>query len=200
LAEIGMGKWIRDSELAIVEEIVKENHGFLFVDGNSGENTVVNIYLPVAHAQARVAESSPAEQTSSRPRETLLIVEDESVIRTALAEFLSGAGYKVLCARNGKEALGKIHASPDTVDLVITDVVMPQMSGPKLAEQLASIHPEIKILFVSGCSEDVSLSEAAACPPRNFLLKPFSFQTLAEKVRQVLGQPGIADAAAAGKD
>ena len=77
--------------------------------------------------------------------EAVLLVEDESVIRTAVAEFLSGAGYHVLSAANGKEALAKLQAHSGKINLVITDVVMPVMSGPKLAESIASMHPQAKI-------------------------------------------------------
>ena len=132
------------------------------------------------------------------PAETLLVVEDESVIRTAAVEFLSGAGYQVLSAANGAEALEKIQAHPGKIHLVITDLIMPDMSGTKLAETLASIHPESKVLFVSGYSEDAAQKQGVPDPSINFLQKPFSFEALGNKVRELLGERLRARAAGAG--
>jgi len=90
------------------------------------------------------------------------------------------------------------HRYSRKINLVITDVVMPGMSGPKLAESIAAMHPQAKILFVSGCTEDAVLRKGAAELPRNFLLKPFSFESLAAKIREVLDEPERANATAAG--
>jgi two-component system, cell cycle sensor histidine kinase and response regulator CckA len=197
LDAIGSGRWIRDAELAMLEEIVKQNQGFLSVKESSGEATVVNLFLPLASPQPQPETRAPELEPSRHSSVSVLLVEDESVIRTAVAEFLSRAGYHVLSAANGKEALAKLQAHTGKINLVITDVVMPVMSGPKLAESIASMHPQAKILFVSGCSQDAVLRKGGADLPRNFLLKPFSFESLAAKVREVLDEPERAKAATA---
>jgi len=198
LDAIGSGRWVREAELAMLEEIVKQNQGFLSVKESSGEDTVVNVFLPLASPQAQPDTRAPALESSRRGSVSVLLVEDEFVIRTAVAEFLSGAGYQVLSAANGREALSKLQAHTGKINLVITDVVMPGMSGPKLAESIAAMHPQAKILFVSGCTEDAVLRKGAADLPRNFLLKPFSFESLAVKIREVLDEPQRANATAAG--
>src|SRR5205823_6117208 len=154
---------------------------------------------PLASPQAQPDTRAPALESSWHGSESVLIVEDEFVIRTAVAEFLSGAGYHVLSAANGKEALAKLQAHTGKINLVITDVVMPVMGGSKLAESIASMQPQAKVLFVSGCTEDAVPRKGAADLPRNFLLKPFSFESLAAKIRELLDEPKRANAAAAGK-
>jgi len=151
-----------------------------------------------------VSEPDPAApgpvivQAKPWPAETLLVVEDESIVRTAAVEFLSGAGYQVLSASNGEEALEKVQAHPGKIHLVITDLIMPDMSGTKLAETLASIRPESKVLFVSGYSEDTAQKQGVTDPAKNFLQKPFSFQALRDRVRDLLGERLRARAAGAG--
>jgi PAS domain S-box-containing protein len=139
-------------------------------------------------------------QAKPWPAETLLVVEDESVVRTAAVEFLAGAGYQVLSATNGEEALETIQAHPGKIHLVITDLVMSDMSGTKLAETIASIRPGSKVLFVSGNSEDAAQKQGVPDPARNFLQKPFSFQTLGDRVRNLLGEQVRTRAAGAGAD
>ena len=199
LDAIGSGRWVREAELAMLEEIVKQNQGFLSLKESSGEETFVNIFLPLASPHAQQQTRAPALEPSRHGAVSVLLVEDEFVIRTAVTEFLSGAGYHVLSAANGKEALAKLQAHTGKINLVITDVVMPGMSGPKLAESIAAMHPQAKILFVSGCSEDAVLRKGAAELPRNFLLKPFSFESLAAKIREVLDEPERTKAATASK-
>jgi CheY-like chemotaxis protein len=156
--------------------------------------SVESVLEPEPGAAALIAQAKPW------PAETLLVVEDESVVRTAAVEFLSGGGYQVISACNGQEALEKVHAHPGKIHLVITDLVMPDMSGTKLAEMLASIRPESKVLFVSGYSEDEVLKQGVPDPANNFLQKPFSFQALGNKVRNLLGEQVRARAYGAGAD
>jgi len=177
--------WIRESELAAVEQLAHENHGFVSVDPGHGDAIAVNVYLPLVEAGV---ETSVA-LTGLQPSETVLLVEDESVIRTAAAEFLSTNGYNVLSATNGQEAFEQILSHPGKIDLVITDVVMPRMSGPKLAEAAAAIRPDTKVLFVSGSADNASLKQSSIDMTRNFLLKPFSLRALGNKIREVLAQP-----------
>jgi len=151
-------------------------------------------------AEPEVGSATVIAQSKPWPAETLLVVEDESVVRTAAVEFLSSGGYQVISASNGQEALEKIHAHPGKIHLVITDLVMQDMSGTKLAETLASIRPESKVLFVSGYSQDEVLKRGVPEPAKNFLQKPFSFQALGNKVRNLLGEQVRARAAGTGAD
>ena len=109
------------------------------------------------------------------------MVEDEDAVRQSEVEFLSTIGYTVLSAANGKEALDKVRAWTNQIDLVITDVVMPKMSGPKLAKNLASLRPELKVLFVSGYAEDTVLRKGVADLGHDFLPKPFPLRCWQEK-------------------
>ena len=177
-------RWIREPELAAVEDLARENHGFVAVEHAGNDTVAVNVYFPIAQG----AESSVFE-AGLKISETVLLVEDESVIRTAAVEFLSSTGYNVLSATNGQEAFEQILSHPGKIDLVITDVIMPQMSGPKLAEAAAAIRPDTKVLFVSGSRDALGTKQASVETVDNFLLKPFSLRTLGSKIREVLAQP-----------
>jgi PAS domain S-box-containing protein len=163
------------------------------------QGTELASHDPVSEVE-QVAAGPLIDQGKPWPAETLLIVEHESVVRTAAVQFLSRTGYQVLSASNGHEALEKIQAHPGEVHLVVTDLVMPDMSGTKLAETLASIRPETKVLFVSGYSEHAEVKQGMPDPANNFLQKPFSFRALGDKVREQLGESLRMRAAAAGSD
>jgi two-component system, cell cycle sensor histidine kinase and response regulator CckA len=129
--------------------------------------------------------SSPALEEHLTGCETVLLAEDEAAIRESTREFLRLNGYIVLEARNGMEALAaRDYKGP--IQLMITDVVMPQMSGAKLAEDLAAERPQMKVLFVSGYAENTVLRHAKIDVTSRFLQKPFSLTALARKVREVL--------------
>jgi two-component system, cell cycle sensor histidine kinase and response regulator CckA len=178
-------RWIRESELASLEELARENQGFVAVERGGNSSVAVNVYLPVAEQ----TEETSVLESGFHPNETVLLVEDESVIRTAVVEFLSSNGYNVLSATNLQEALDQILTHPGGIDLVVTYVITPQMSGPKLAEAAAAIRPDTKVLFVSGNRDHPGLNLGSADSAYNFLLKPFSLGGLGNKVREVLAQP-----------
>lgn len=148
------------------------------------------------HADA-AAQISPFPGTHRTGSATLLVVEDESLMRESMVEFLSRSGYKVLSAASAEEALetSRSHAE---IDLVITDVVLPQMSGQQLAGKLTSAYPEMKVLFVSGYSQSAVFHRDVPSLNRAFLQKPFSLPVLAEKVGGVLDPPKKALVVAAG--
>ncbi len=185
--------------LAMVYGIIRQSDGFIAVDSQPGVGSTFKIYLPVAAPPVRAAAASvPAEKAVHGGSETLLVVEDEDAVLRSEVEFLSTIGYTVLSAANGRDALEQVKSRNSTIDLVITDVVMPQMSGPKLAESLASLRPELKVLFVSGYADDTVLRKGVANLSRDFLPKPFPLHLLAGKIREVLEQPAMARAASAG--
>ncbi|MGA9798759.1 MAG: ATP-binding protein, partial [Terriglobales bacterium] len=172
--------------LATVYGIVKQNRGFVWVYTEAGLGTTFKIYLPGA-PQAKVAPQPPlALESCPGGCETLLLAEDEAAVRRATREFLTLNGYIVLEAKNGGEALALAKTYSGAIDLMITDVVMPQMGGAKLAGELASVRPEMKVLFVSGYAETTFQHHGEIDVTSRFLQKPFSLKTLARKIREIL--------------
>jgi CheY-like chemotaxis protein len=150
---------------------------------------------------ANLAISAPlGSSPHSSPREsgptTLLVVENEAAILRSMVQFLSHAGYSVLAAESAEEALAQTQSSDACIDLVITDVTLPTMTGQQLAGTLAAFRPELKFLFVSGHAQSALLPRDVPGLNRSYLEKPFSLSTLAEKV-SVLAPPRIRTAAAA---
>jgi two-component system cell cycle sensor histidine kinase/response regulator CckA len=184
--------------LSMVYGIVRQSEGFISAHSEPGEGSTFKIFLPVAAPPApEIAGPTPAEKPLNGGSETLLVVEDEAAVRQSEVEFLSTIGYTVLSAANGKEALEKVKTWTNMIDLVITDVVMPKMSGPKLAKNLASLRPDLKVLFVSGYAKEAVQRKGLADLAHNFLQKPFPLRSLAGKIREVLEQPALARAASA---
>ena len=180
----------------MVYGIVRQSDGFISVHSQPGKGTTFKIYLPVAGPAGReIGSAGSMEKRVDGGSETLLIVEDEDAVRQSEVEFLSTIAYTVISAANGKEALDQVRARSNIVDQVITDVVMPQMSGPKLAQHLASLRPDLKVLFVSGSADYAVLRKGVADLTEHFLQKPFSLRSLAVKIREVLEQPVMASAA-----
>ena len=183
--------------LATVYGIVKQNGGFIWVYSEPGLGTTFKIYLPRARQAKLALQPSAPLEDCPRGCETLLLAEDEAAVRQSIREFLSLNGYIVLQARNGAEALAIAREYDGPIHLMITDVVMPQMSGAKLAGELASDRPEMKVLFVSGYAEATILRHGAIDVTTRFLQKPFSLKALARKIREVLDAEKPALAAAA---
>jgi len=172
--------------LATAYGIVKQSDGFIWVYSEPGHGTTFKIYLPRV-ARAVKTESSPVvTQSSPSGRETVLLVEDEAAVRASTCEFLVRCGYTVITAENGEEALRASREYSGPIHLMITDVVMPKMGGPKVAEQLLAERPGMKALFVSGYAENTVLQHGKIDVGARFLSKPFSLSTLANKIREVL--------------
>jgi len=173
--------------LATVHGIVKQNKGFIWVYSEANSGTVFKIYLPCAQGSNR-----SAEQTISRNpgveggTETLLLVEDEPAVRRASAEFLRLQGYDILEAKDGREALSVAKQHKSIIHLLVTDVVMPNMSGGELAKQLAQLLPAMKFLFVSGYAGKTILDHKVVDLETNFLQKPYSLKQLSAKIRSAL--------------
>jgi DNA-binding NtrC family response regulator len=169
--------------------IVKQNHGFVWVYSERGMGTTFKIYLPcVADQPVTVDAAEAAPDAAPRGTETILLVEDEEALRRAAAELLTLRGYTVLEAKDGLDALEVVrhHASP--IQLAVTDVVMPHMSGGELAKELRAVRPEMRMLFVSGYAGQTVLDHKVVDVDYNFLQKPFTLKQLANKVRTVLGE------------
>jgi two-component system cell cycle sensor histidine kinase/response regulator CckA len=172
--------------LATVYGIVKQSDGFIWVYSEPGLGTTFKIYLPrVRQESGKRVVSAPVEEVS-RGSETLLLVEDEAAVRRSEREFLELNGYTVLEAGDGQEALRVARDYPETIDLAITDVVMPHMGGATLAEHLTLERPHMKVLFVSGYAESTVLQHGTIELTTNFLQKPFTLKSLSRKISEIL--------------
>jgi len=179
--------------LATVYGIVKQNHGFVWAYSEAGMGTVFKIYLPCVKDRALpidVSESSA--EAIACGTETVLLVEDEDALRRATAEFLGLRGYTVMEAKDGQEALAVAANHRNIIDLVVTDVVMPRVSGGQLAKDLLALRPESRVLFVSGYAGQTILDHKVVDVENNFLQKPFTLRQLVSKVRSVLDRSSIA--------
>jgi signal transduction histidine kinase/ActR/RegA family two-component response regulator len=172
--------------LSMVYGIVKQNNGFINVYSESGKGTAFRIYLPRHRGMISDIPPEKVRHISKAQGETVLIVEDESAILELGLAMLEKLGYKVLTAGTPGEAMELAGAHPQTVDLLITDVVMPQMNGRDLAGRIAAHFPLIKILFMSGYTANVIAHHGVLDEGVNFLQKPFSVHELAVKIRQAL--------------
>lgn len=177
--------------LSTVYGIVKQTGGFIAVNSEEGKGTTFTIYLPryeaseeeLAESQA-VIEDAPSRDLTGTG--AILLVEDEDAVRTFGARALRSKGYDVLEANNGDNALEVLNKTDKTIDLVISDVVMPGIDGPSLVRMLREKKPELKVIFISGYAEDTYRDELDEENGVHFLPKPFSLKDLATKVKEVL--------------
>ena len=172
--------------LSTVYGIVKQSGGYIWVYSEPGQGTTYKIYLPRVAAPADSV--LPVTHWSKLPQgtETLLLVEDEPEVRWLVRDMLQHLGYTILEARHGIEAQVLSIQHPGPIHLLVTDVVMPQMSGREIAEQLTSEHPETKVLYMSGYTDDAVVRHGVLAAEIAFLQKPFTPEALARKVREVL--------------
>ncbi len=171
--------------LSTVYGIVKQSGGYVWAESETDHGTRFNIVLPRRREHWMAAESSGAAR-SQRGTETLLVVEDENPLRESICEYLRGLGYTVLGADSGPQALAVCNQHSGHIDLMVSDVVMPRMSGGELLQQLEKQRPELKTIFMSGYSDDALVRHGMREAGVSFLQKPFSLNTLADKVRDVL--------------
>jgi len=170
----------------MVYGIVKQNGGHIFVYSEPALGARFKIYLPRVDEASEAAEAPHRPVALPRGTETILLVEDEPQVRALVRVTLERYGYAVLEARHGVEALVVAAQHPGPIHLLVTDVVMPQMSGPQVALQLASGRPDMKVLYMSGYADHAVVHHGVLDPGAAFLHKPFSLEVLASKVREVL--------------
>jgi PAS domain S-box-containing protein len=173
--------------LATVYGIVKQNNGFVCVDSEPGKGTTFKIYLPRHASQTSMGQTEEAAALAEGCGETLLLVEDEPAILAISRKVLERLGYKVLTASTPAEAIRLAEANASEIHLLVTDVVMPGMNGRDLANQLLSLRPNLKCLFMSGYTADIIAHHGALDGGVHFIQKPFSMGDLAAKVRIVVG-------------
>ena len=166
--------------LSTVYGIVRRFDGHILVDSEVGAGTTFHILFPAQQEEAPALSDAPLPSAMAQGTETLLVVDDERSVRELLERVLTSAGYEVLVAADGKQACDKAEAAK--LDLLVSDVSMPELSGPQLYDRLKSRHPGLKVLFITGYAMDVP-PEAAALP---IVRKPFSFGALTQRVRAVL--------------
>ncbi|HEY2390805.1 MAG TPA: PAS domain S-box protein [Candidatus Angelobacter sp.] len=170
--------------LAMVYGIVQQSGGHICVESAQGKGTTFKIYIPEV-AQPAATEKQQIALAFSRGTETILFVEDEDLLRDVGCEILRAKGYKVLAAANGEEALAIIQNAPNSIDLLITDVIMPRLGGIELAKQVLKFCPQLRIIYVSGYSGQ-PLNSGSMVEGAQFLQKPFSITLLTTYVRTAL--------------
>jgi PAS domain S-box-containing protein len=175
--------------LATVYGVVRQNNGFINVYSELEHGATFEIYLPRYISSGTSARSEGTTASSLPGHETILLVEDESSILELITIMLRRQGYTVLAANNPAEALRLGHQHAETIDLLLSDVVMPEMNGRDLAKKLQSIIPNVKRLFMSGYTADVIAHHSVIDEGMSFIQKPFSTKELAAKVREVLDFP-----------
>jgi len=182
--ELGKGTGLG---LATVYGIVKQSAGYIWVYSEVGHGTAFKLCFP------RVNQTTPSEEHPSQEREslqgaeTILVAEDSESLREICTEYLRSLGYKVMDAVSGKDALRQMNEFHGPIHLLITDIVMPEMSGPELANQIAIARPDIKVLFTSGYTDDVIARQGVLNSASAFIQKPYRPKALARKVREILG-------------
>lgn len=181
--EIGKGTGLG---LSTVYGIVKQNNGFIWFCSEPGQGSTFKIYLPKAKEEVKeeVKKSTPAKNLGGS--ETVLIVEDDASLQKLAQKSLQAYGYRVLVAENGEDALGVSKDHDGSIDLMVTDVVMPKMGGKETAKQLQPLYPKMKVIYMSGYTDDAIVNKGVLAPGLNFIGKPYSPKGLARKVREVL--------------
>jgi CheY-like chemotaxis protein len=174
--------------LSTVYGIVKQSGGHISVDSTPGSGSTFRMYLPRVELETSEVAKPEAIPETSPGTEKVLLVEDDDSVRDLAREVLEMNGYTVVEADNGVEALNVFEAESETIDILITDLVMPLMGGRDLALKIAPVRPDLKVLFLSGYTDSVVLQQGILEPGSSFLQKPFTPSELAHKVREALDE------------
>ena len=177
--------------LAVVYGIVTQNHGTITADSEPEQGTTFEIRIPAVDSEPTESITQPVTPGTERGSATILLVEDETAVRELSRQILQRQGYRVLSAASGPEAIQLMMETTETVSMLVTDVMMPEMNGWQLAEHLLEHRPEMKVLFVSGYSRDRSMPNRLDPNRMAWLQKPFSPARLADRVHAMLkSSPG----------
>lgn len=186
--EVGKGTGLG---LSTVYGIVKQSGGNIWVYSEPEMGTVFKVYLPRVEAPEGDSEKLTAETTAFHGSETILVVEDEDIVRGLTRKILSEGGYNVLDARSGDEAIRLCRDYSGPIDLLLTDVVMPETSGKEVAERLHELRPSARVLFMSGYTDEAIVRHGVLDANVEFIQKPFTWAKLGKKVRNVLDRNAV---------
>ncbi|PYL36247.1 MAG: hybrid sensor histidine kinase/response regulator [Verrucomicrobia bacterium] len=186
--ELGKGTGLG---LATVYGIVKQSGGYIWVYSELNQGTLFKVYLPRVDESVQPAKQNEPEAVVRESCETILLAEDSVSLREMAREYLESVGYVVLEAASGREALQKAKEFDGPIHLLLTDVVMPEMSGPELARHMTELRPEIKIIFTSGYTNDAIARQGVLDPAVAFIQKPYRPKALARKIQEVLDVPAV---------
>jgi two-component system, cell cycle sensor histidine kinase and response regulator CckA len=172
--------------LSTVYGIVKQSNGFIWTYSEPGQGTIFKVYLPKAKGGKKPVEKDQCPIEAFSGSETVLLVEDDDRLRNLAHKILRQCGYRVLMAENGEDALRVRAPHEGAIDLLLTDVVMPKMGGKETAERLQALYPHMKVIYMSGYTDDTIVHHGVLAPELNFLEKPFTPEGLVRRVREVL--------------
>jgi CheY-like chemotaxis protein len=179
--------------LATVYGIVRQSGGYILVSSAPGNGATFHLYFPRIEESASEPTALPASPSDACGQETVLLVEDSEVVRELVREILERKGYVVLEASRGTDAILVCTGHEGAIHLILTDVVMPGMSGSELCARLTPLYPGVKVLYMSGYTDDAIVHRGILDPGTAYIQKPFSPDALARKVREVLdtGRGGV---------
>jgi CheY-like chemotaxis protein len=172
--------------LSTVYGIVKQSKGYIWAYSEPGHGSTFKVYLPKTEEREDVAVETASPAVNLRGDETVLVVDDDGGILKLTSEYLARSGYRVLSARDGEEALRVAEAHNGEISLLVTDVIMPKLGGKDLYRQLAERRPGIKVLYMSGYTDNAIVHHGVLDAGTAFLQKPYTPESLARKVREVL--------------
>ena len=173
--------------LSTVYGVVKQSNGLVQVYSERGRGTTIKVYLPAAEGPLyQAGDAREAEEGGSRHDETLLLIEDEPLVRELAHEILAGQGYRVLNATSGPEAIRICESHPDRIHLVVTDVIMPGMNGREVFQRLSTLRPGLRVLYMSGYTQSAIVHRGVLEPGTAFIQKPFTIPGLLDRIRETL--------------
>jgi CheY-like chemotaxis protein len=181
--EVGKGTGLG---MAIIYGIILQHNGYISVYSKKERGTTFKIYLPLIAGWIREAHDTPGAETPTGGRETVLLAEDDAAVRELHRMILEEAGYKVIGAVDGQDALDRFMENRSEIDLLATDVIMPKMNGKSLYEEIRKIRPNMKVLFISGYTKDIIVERGVLEDEFNVIAKPVTSHELLGKVREVL--------------
>ncbi len=172
--------------LATVYGIIKQSKGFIYVYSEVGKGTTFKLYFPRIDIKPKEKSAGKSHDQKLEGTERILVLEDEQQVLSIIESMLNRRGYSVLTAKSGEKALAQSRVDPDSIDLLITDVGLPDMSGREVWEEIKKIHPNCRVLFISGYPEDFVALQDIENGQRIFLQKPFGSQILLARVREIM--------------